>query len=397
MRRTRSAAIGQPSRSSRRASPAFRLAALLLLVPVLASCSRRVDLEPLADAGPEIRVLLLDKQAQVKIAVFGPYEVWLSGGGEQPRKLLSGEDMGTKKVWCRDLDVVIEGVVRTRQTVEIIPQRVPVEVGGRRYRGSLRISVRNGALRVINVLSVEGYLRGVVPGEMTSRWPAAALEAQAIAARSYALTRMDRRSDGQFDVFATPADQRYLGLDAETKWTNAAVVATAGAVLQYGGRVLPAYYHSCCGGSTASARQVFGDTDKPLQGVRCTYCSKANTFKWEKTVSLDEAARKLSVNDLIGLSLQVPGLDGRVAEVTLHRADGSTLQMIGTTFRDRLGLLSTRFKLKAKGSDFVFEGGGYGHGVGMCQYGARGMADIGRSREQILEHYYPGARIVKSY
>jgi len=397
MRPTRSATNERTPRLSRRARPALGLAALLFLVPALASCSRRVDLEPLGNAGPEIRVLLLDKQERVKIAVFGPYEVWLSGGGEQPRKLFSGEDMGEKEARYRDLDVIIDGVVCTRQTVEIIPQRVPVEVGGRRYRGSLRISGRNGGLRVINVLSMEGYLRGVVPGEMKSRWPAAALEAQAIAARSYALTRMERRADGQFDVFATPADQNYLGLDRETERTNAAVAATSGAVLRYGGQVLPAYYHACCGGSTAKARQVFGDTKKPLQGVRCTYCTRADLFKWEKTIPLNEAARKLSVNDLIGLSLQVPGLDGRVAEVTLHRADGSTLQMVGSTFRSRLGLLSTRFKLKAAGSDFVFEGGGYGHGVGLCQWGAKGMADIGRSREQILEHYYPGARIVKSY
>jgi len=281
--------------------------------------------------------------------------------------------------------------------VELVAESVPVELNGRGYRGSLRVSSERGKLRIVNVVDVEGYVCGVVPCEVVPSWSAEALKAQAVAARSYALVKMEKTAAQPYDVVATVYDQKYGGLDVETAATNAAVAATAGQVLYYRGQPFTAWYHACCGGATADAAQVFNEPSPPQRGSPCGYCSKAPVYRWTTRMKGADVAARLGVRDLVGLSTQGVGLDGRVAQVVVHRAAGTTLPVTGLRFRERLGLRSTRFEIKADGDCFVFEGRGWGHGVGMCQWGARGMADAGKAYAEILAHYYRGAEITQAY
>jgi len=375
-----------------------RAAAVACVIAALPSaCSRRVDLDPAPGGAPRIRVLLTDKLDKAEISIAGPYEVLLSGAEDQPRKLTKGEELASRQVSCLGPDVVIDGVIRTRQTVMLVPRNAPVEINGRRYRGSVHITPHGGKLWIVNIVDLEGYLRGVVPAEAYAEWPAAALQAQAVAARSYALAKMRDREGHPFDVYATVKDQAYAGLDKEHERTDAAVAATAGQVLTYRGRVLTAYFHAVCGGSTADARRVFAEPALPLRGSPCGYCDKAPRCKWTKRISRKDVAAKLNEKEVTALTVQGVDLDGRIRQVTIDPAGGTPRVMACTIFRAELKLNSTRFRVKADAKDFIFEGRGWGHGVGLCQWGAKGMADAGKKAAVILDAYYPGAKIVKEY
>jgi stage II sporulation protein D len=384
--------------------------ALALAAMLTASCGERVELHVPSEGVPAVRVLLFDNLDTAEVAIDGPYELRVWGPGEPPRVLTAGERLATQPVGHYEIDVIVGELLRKPCTVAFVPEGVPVEVNGHRYRGSLEVSLNpaTGKLRGINVVDVEGYLRGVLPHEMYADWPAAALRAQAVAARTYARVKRAERTDAAFHLYASTADQMYGGYDAETAATNAAVQATAGRELRYRGRPFTAYYHSCCGGTTADAGQVFGTAaPRPLRGSPCGYCTAAPRHKWSFELSREELAGKLRIPDLIGLSLEGVSLDGRVGQVTLHLADGSRQAMAGTEFRRRIGtwktlrgargMFSTRFKVRVEGQTFQFRGQGHGHGVGLCQWGARGMAEAGMSATDILERYYPGADTKKVY
>ncbi len=382
--------------------PGIRAAVLLLMLSAAScsSCSRTPEVQPPPPSVPKVRVLLLENADTVDIAVPGRYEILVRSGPAKPRRVASGAELRSTTVRCSESDVIVDDIVRTPGTVAFVPDRVPLEVGGRRYRGTIEVTARAGKLRVINIVDLEGYLRGVIPAEMYRTWPHAALQAQAIAARSYARIRCAARKALDFDLYATVSDQKYDGLDAESARTDEAVSSTAGLVLLYRGQPFIPYYHSTCSGFTADARLVFANPSLPPPlhgGRRCGYCDNAPRANWSLRVTLRQAAEKLGMPNLYGVSLDAVGLDGRVGQVILHRNDGAKQSVPGTFFRQRLGLFSTRFIVRADGPDFVFEGHGYGHGAGMCQYGAKGMAEAGKNYKDILYLYYPGAALSKVY
>ncbi len=390
-----------PERSWGRVAPfALRAIAVACLAAALPfACSRDVDIEEAPGAVPRIRVLLSDGLDKAEISIAGPYEVFLPGVHADAHKLTSGDELSSRTVSCMGTDIVIEGVIRTQQAVTFVPQNAPIEIDGRRYRGSLRIVARDGKLRLINIVDLEGYLRGVVPAESYVEWPPAALQAQAIAARTYAFAKMAKRNAHLFDVYASTNDQAYAGFEKEDERSDAAVAATAGQVLKYRGKVFSSFFHAVCGGSTADARIVFGDPayPSPLRGSPCGYCDKAPKCKWTKKISRAQVAAKLKEKKISAITLQAIGLDGRATQVTIVRAAGGSRVMAGTTFRRKLKLRSTRFSVTADGSDFVFEGRGWGHGVGVCQWGSREMARNGKEAAEIFDRYYPGAKVVKEY
>ena len=142
---------------------------------------------------------------------------------------------------------------------------------------------------------------------------------------------------------------------------------------------------------------MFNDPARPLRGSPCGYCTKAPVYKWSKRIKRVDVIKKLGEEKLAELLLEGVGLDQRVAKVKLCLSDGSVLEMKATTFRTRLALRSTLVTMKADGDFLVFTGRGWGHGVGMCQWGAKGMADAGKTCAEILDQYYPGAKITKAY
>ena len=267
---------------------------------------------------------------------------------------------------------------------------------GRNYRGTFQ---RLDDGRIVNLVDLQAYLSSVVPGEMSSRWPAAALQAQAICARTYVLQRSDPRR--AYDVVPSQLDQVYTGVAGETAAAIAAVNATAGRVLKYGAGFAQVAYSSCCGGHTEASSDAWGGAPFPyLGGVVCTSCSASPNYRWTANLQLENIASHFSaalapVGDLQDLRVTAYDRSGRARGFDLVGSNGST-SVPGTAFRLTIGprllrsLLVTRLQRAPDGSQVLVDGGGLGHGVGLCQWGARGMAQNGAAAPAILAFYFPG-------
>lgn len=298
---------------------------------------------------------------------------------------------------------------------------------GRRYRGELQLIPNDSSFVVVNVVSLEDYLRGVVPGEIGDRSPAehAAAEAQSVAARSYAVVRMRSSTGRGYDVQAGVADQVYGGADAERMVSDLAISATEGQVLLYAGRPVSAPYHSTCGGSTAAQSELFRAADEPhlqrvsdrIPGSDRYYCDVSPRFRWVRTI--DGGTLERAMDTYLRQYAGAPS--GRLGAVRAVRVDGRTASgrvaaMIVQTERGdyRVRGNDTRFVLRTPGgeilnstyfsvaasgedagriSSLTVTGTGYGHGVGMCQWGAIGRARAGQDYLTILRTYYPGTTV----
>ncbi len=268
---------------------------------------------------------------------------------------------------------------------------------GRRYRGTFA-ERSDGA--ILSTVPLEGYLYSVVAREMSPSWPAAALQAQAIAARTYVLQRSNPKRD--YDVVTSEADQVYGGMEAESSAANAAVDATAGSVLRYGDAFAQLFYSSSCGGHTESSADAWtGGANLPyLQGIACPWCTKSPDYTWSRELSGDAIARAFpgaAIGTATDLTVASTDPSGR-ARTLLLTGDAGTATTRGTSFRAALGTRVVRSLLIrgiASGTgpgSFVIEGGGLGHGVGLCQWGARGMAAAGKTADDIMSFYFPGTQ-----
>lgn len=267
---------------------------------------------------------------------------------------------------------------------------------------------------VVNRLPIERYLLGVIGSEMSASWPIEALEAQAIAARTYALyklatTRVDPRNETVSDrihVFADTRDQMYKGR-LENARILTAVENTRGQVLFYGNEIFEPKYHSTCGGATANGTAAFGQPVLPVHtSAVCGYCADSPKFKW-KAVRFSEAQvrralasivsdePKIQLGEVTKIEPVDPGPGGHASYFRVTHARGS-FEVDAILFRlrlDPMAMLSTACVTQREGDDFVFHGRGFGHGVGMCQYGAKGLADRGADSIQIVAHYYTDADV----
>ncbi|MBU6375631.1 MAG: SpoIID/LytB domain-containing protein [Bdellovibrionales bacterium] len=291
-------------------------------------------------------------------------------------------------------------------------------------RESLVIHPAKSGCSVVNVLDIEKYLDGVVNGEFSAKWNSEAVAAQVIAARSYALyqSKQARLNKAFFDVESTTKDQVYLGVEGEETRASQVVSKTRGVVLasaldERGARIrafpsgdlvpIKAFYHSTCGGKTDSPEDVWGQPQIGVRGgVRCLHCGSSPRFRWDVKLSNLEIDRLFSsfgkgkVRSIEALS-RFPS--GRVRQVKVGFLDGagkfSSTVLNGSQFRSILGverLRSTFFDVSGSATrDWIFQGRGNGHGVGMCQWGAKEMGAEGYNAEQILTHYYPQAYLVK--
>ena len=219
---------------------------------------------------------------------------------------------------------------------------VPIAVAGRPYRGRIAVSLDGRALRVVDVVGLESYLKGVVPSEMPFDWPAAALEAQAVAARSYALANLVK--GGDFDLYDDTRSQVYGGIDAEMPSTTAAVDATKGQVVLYGGAVADTLFFSTSGGRTASAADLLGTPVPYLVSVPDPYDTTSPFHDWGPVVfDIAAVAKKLKVAPAVSDVQVKAGPSGRVDTVTVLDADGSEASFTGAQVRTALDLRSTWF------------------------------------------------------
>lgn len=322
-----------------------------------------------------------------------------------------------------DLPTVPAGVPSVR--VYPAEEGSAITVAGRPYRGSVELRVAGeDRVNAINVLPLEDYLLGVVPLEIGPRGPEelAAVEAQAVAARTYAVAQLGGQVEEGFDLFGSVDDQAYGGMAAERDESTRAVRRTAGKILLFEGRPIRAYYHSTCGGRTAPVEEVMDRPPAPyLRSVSdrgpdgVDYCSASPRYTWTVRWSpeeLDSAARiglaaqfGVSPGDLgavEGVSVVGRTSSGRVEELAF-RGPGLDLVLSRLDIRralphDQQILNSTDFSVTEREDGLVeLNGRGYGHGAGMCQWGAIGRARAGQDYEQILKTYYPGAVLVKAY
>jgi stage II sporulation protein D len=279
-----------------------------------------------------------------------------------------------------------------------------IKVNGRKYRGSIEISPLDKGLLVVNELPLEDYLVGLINCEISSQWPMEAVKAQAVVARTYAVYQKEARKNSVYDLESTVIDQVYNGCEIEDSRAKRGVMETAGEVLTYNDGVIQAFYHSNCGGHTESAENVWGFPLPYLQGVDCSYCLAAHSAKWEQTLPL------YRIESLLRNSgLQISGLSdirtgrrnksGRLVELFLDCVNGvQTISAVN--FRKAVGytlIKSTNFEVRITGGDAIFNGNGYGHGVGLCQWGAKHRAAEGFDYREILVYYYPGVRLKKQY
>ena len=268
--------------------------------------------------------------------------------------------------------------------------------GGRSYRGAAQLVARGEAVEVINVVDLEAYLRGVVPSEMAASWPMEALKAQAVAARSYTLTSL--KPDGDYDLCATDDCQVYRGAGAENPRSDAAVSSTQGVVVTYDGRPARTYYHADSGGVVASAKEVWGTALPYLVALRDAAAGGPHRH-WTEEVdprivaaSLDALGR--GVGTVTSMRVLAVGESGRVARLQVSGSAGAT-SLSGselTRLARSWGLRSTLFKVL---SGLRVDGQGWGHGVGMSQYGARALADESYDYGRILAYYYPHTQLTR--
>jgi stage II sporulation protein D len=275
-----------------------------------------------------------------------------------------------------------------------------IAVNGRGYRGRIELrKKKNGLLLVINELDVEEYLRGVIASEVPHDWEPEVLKAQAVASRSYALYKKKTMGDRPYHLLATVNGQVYAGKRGERDATTRAVLDTEGTVLTYQGEVIPAFYHASCGGHTEDAAELWGVDEPYLRGVDCDCQKIAKYGVWEKQVTRDALAAALAKQGFrlkFPRSIKLLGITaaGRVREVSIGHA-GGTASVPAEKVRAALDLPSTFFEVVMAGGEIIFSGRGLGHGVGLCQWGAREMARRGFAYQAILAHYYPGTTLTK--
>ena len=274
----------------------------------------------------------------------------------------------------------------------------PMRFNGREYPATLEI-VRNGdGLALVNELPLEEYVVGVLRAEAGEKWPLEALRAQAIVARTYAAYHRTIVGTKPYHVIASTAHQQYAGRVAAASPIWGAVRETGGQVLLWEGDLFPAFYHTESGGYTEDPRSVFAARNMPaLKPVRCEFSAGSPHYYWVLDVRLADLTELLRKNDVsvgsvtsIEVTERTPSL--RASTVTVHGTRGNA-RLRGNDFRRMVGydtFKSTLFAVAVDGQTAHFSGRGYGHGVGMCQLGAKAMAEQGYTARQILELYYPG-------
>jgi stage II sporulation protein D len=413
------------------------VAALLALPGVILLCSSgcsdniiatvapssRTDAAPLRDQ-PRVRVLLAlrtEGGPTMSVRVNGP---WTLLDARTHEIILEGAWM--QSAWGTVIQGISKGVVVNvadkagrKKTVHLPRARIMPKrpgtlcVNNRAYRGVLDIIPHDdGTMTLVNEVPMDDYIGGVVTAEMPFYWPAEALKAQAVVARTYCLALILERDKlvprPDWDVEASGlTHQEYQGLPGEHPLGLAAVEATAGQVLMWDGQVFRAYFSSTCGGHTEACGLVWEDypTIPPLTGGPCDHCKHSKYYQWTETIALADIERGLrkagkDPGVIRHIDFADTNRDGHMDVITV-RGQRQTLEMRGNDFRLAVGpsaLKSLFFTARRAGANaWEFTGRGWGHGVGMCQYGAFGLAALAKKYDDILKYYYPKTEIRKAY
>lgn len=268
-----------------------------------------------------------------------------------------------------------------------------LSVNSVRVRGDVVVTRGKSALVAVNVLPLEDYLVGVIGSEMPKSFPPEALKAQAVAARTYALHKKLEQLGQPYYLGSSVISQVYRGLDAEDARTHEAVESTRGIVMTWQLQPIEAYFHSSCGGRTESGLDALGRALPYLQPVDCP-CGRLPSSHWTLQVKPTELAA------LSGAKKSTLRVQGRSPTGRVRRVDVGPRSFDAVTFRERLGymrLKSLHFEVSKARDGWTLDGQGFGHGAGLCQWGARLYAEKGWDWTRILSHYYPGVEFQTLY
>ena len=378
---------------------------------------------------PNVRVLLGSRSSDATVTSTANMVVLNSGNGQVSTISANhGTSIGVRAGKIAVNGKAIDSVV----TLKPANSDAPFLFEGKGYRGGLTLRANNGTMMVINSVPLEDYLYGVVPQEVVPSWPAAALEAQAVAARTYALHTMEQNKGKFYDVSNSTDHQVYSGVSGESQATTNAVNKTKGVVMLYDQRPINALFHSDGGGYTEDSVNVWGSDVPYLKGVK-DFSTGTSTSNWTVTTSRQALESKLNaaskgVGKLKSIQLTPlgkpgqqtsdRGVSGRIKSATFIGTSGKTT-VDGDALRSILGLKSTLFdfyvnhnptkgtgkayhSFTGKNDTVYIKGHGWGHGLGMSQWGAAEMAKRANPGDTnyyqtILRHYYSGITLKKMY
>ncbi|MFH1614755.1 MAG: SpoIID/LytB domain-containing protein [Planctomycetota bacterium] len=400
-------------------------AAVVLLISLIISRCPAVVTTIDANSPIRIRVLLYNKVKQCSVHPGSAYTVVAADS----QAILPRHKKPAKSISIEIIDgmICLLGHAFKQKQIAIEPDTPSIcTINSERYRGSITFVINDdcNSFDIVNHLTLEEYLAGVVGAEMPSYWEPQALRAQTIAARTYCLyIKNNFGSKRHYDMKKTQANQVYRGIEAETTTVINAVNDTAGIILTCSAPdqsplLFPAYYSSTCGGHTENSKNVFGDSFPPLVGVPCPYCrkvAKPKFFYWpavklEKNYVSERIIQKYpklknlgKIKSITSASKSEYGNLTRVTSVKLVGENGMTGFLRAEDFRltlDSSGnkIRSTVWTIVDTQDTWTFISGiGYGHGVGLCQTGAQAMARSGKNAFQILQYYYPSSTITNIY
>ena len=340
-----------------------------------------------------VRVLICKSEAPLKLSCRGPITI------KAGNKILKREKRLEEIVLKRKSNSIKFGRGRY-ETLDFISKGFPISVNDRAYMGNIRISIRQKQFFAVNYVGIEDYLKSVVPSEVPSTWPMEALKAQAVAARTYALYHRAGQSK-DYDLYSGVKSQLYKGVCSETSRTDMAVYLTTEMCLYDNGKLVPAYFHSTCGGHTISADSVWEKALDSIEGVDCKFCKDSPHYKWKKSIGRKKLGKILSKKGCkIGKIERIRVEKGNPYRIFIEDKYGELQMLDVNKFRILVGteiIRSNNFRVKVGWFRVKFKGNGWGHGVGLCQWGARGMALKGYSYKQILRHYYPNLDLKKLF
>ncbi|MCK4401179.1 SpoIID/LytB domain-containing protein [bacterium] len=332
-----------------------------------------------------MRVLICKSNASLRLSSQGP--VTIKAGN----KILKREQRLEKIVLKRKGDSIKLGRGRYK-TLDFISKGFPISVNNKAYRGNIKISVLHKQLFAVNYVDIEGYLKSVVPSEMPSSWPMEALKAQAVVARTYALYRR-AGPNKEYDLCSGTNSQMYKGVCSERSSSNMAVYLTEKMCLYDNRKLVPTYFHSTCGGQTINADSVWRRALDSIEGVDCKFCKDSPHYKWKRSIGRRKLGKILSKKGYkIGKIKKIKIGKDKLYRIFIEDKYGKSQVLDANKFRILVGtevVRSSNFRVKVGWFRVKFKGNGWGHCVGLCQWGARGMALKGHSYKQILQHYYP--------
>lgn len=356
---------------------------------------------------PVIEIGLLSGQKEVKIQCLS--DTVITANGKKWQTVKKGQTVATR---LSGKQITVNGK-KTSGTVLMkgTSDGAAFGVKGNTYRGDMKLilSAYSSGMTVVNAVSMEEYLYGVLPYEVSPSWHADALRAQAVAARTYAVYHKDGYRTAGYDVTDDTRSQVYKGTASESPATNRAVADTAGEILTYGGKAIDAVFHASGGGYTENAENVWGSQTPYLKGVPEESSPMVNQA-WTKTITITElqnaagvgAIKKIELSKLKKGPMKTKdrGISGRVKTLTIQGKKGKKT-LTGSQVQDLFGLSSTLFDIDVKGKKVLIKGYGAGHGLGLSQWGAEAMAEKhGDGKDyykKILLHYFQGTKIEKAY